>query len=1072
VKVLVLAAPGVQREQLVADFRRLGIPTPVCVDDWAALMQAVVAERPSVAFASLRSLLAHGREALTTTDWTFRALSIPVVLMVDSELHGAKYEVEASTELEHYISEPPLVNEITQVLLTTTGQLFRLPGVTLQQPASTLAEDPMAQVARAEVSWTDQLAADLDQELEDNGVGDFMDFPITGSTPTVDPSPMPPVAQAVVSPDSMRATAPHPSVEAWLQQTRGESPSGLQSPVAPAADPFQSSISGLNREVPPSRPRQEIYREPEPLPSSIDRVIPVRPAEPRPQAWQAEVPADQRVTASVPGVVDTPAADSRLPGASRTGPMPAISGHTPAPAERLAAYRTGGQSRPVDRATSTGNTAYRTGPTMPGIPREEAPPTPQPEPRNYAEPNDRGESYDLSTPGRAAGPPFSRTPIPMSQQAIRQTATSTSVAEDTAASASSPGIPTNRIVQVTLTGIRAGLISGIRVPKVLFGLSTSRATGRLRIVQDTLQREVLLLDGVFGRTSDDPGLADESRLLSTFAWESGSYLFEDAPIPRDGFVPFGEPLEVIFRGVATRLSLDLLMRPLTPFLRKYPVMTTAIQALQQTRGLERVVQTVRLLTGSGQTMERSIMATGESPEDVFRRAYFAWLTGSLVFDEAPAAGAVEVNFTSDFHSSDPEQMASVRKFADTMSRRRRSTGSSVVAAAVTGLTPAPGPSPSSSQDLASDAAARELNGMIRSFSSSTAYVALGLQPGCGLTAITSRYYELVRLYHPDRYARGYNEEVRALAQRVFLEIRSAYERAHHEEEHGPRPTSGVRPTVPPANDPNVSGMGQAGAQRAPTPTFNSSSSPPPQRKVSDVLERVRARHAASGATTTSPPIPSPVQGGGFRPGPSASSPPVSNATQGGGTAPAAAGPNDFASAAGTARVATLTSRPQAPAPAPAAAGPVISGEQLFRNAKRALVAGANAKALELLDQARERGISGPITDAHEHYLRYSLQELSAARVLPLLEEIAKSIGQGVELSQVYVLIGHILRLEEKNERALDFYTKALEADKLNEEATRWARYLRSRPDQKADAGQGFLNKILNAKISLAPSKKN
>ncbi len=75
------------------------------------------------------------------------------------------------------------------------------------------------------------------------------------------------------------------------------------------------------------------------------------------------------------------------------------------------------------------------------------------------------------------------------------------------------------------------------------------------------------------------------------------------------------------------------------------------------------------------------------------------------------------------------------------------------------------------------------------------------------------------------------------------------------------------------------------------------------------------------------------------------------------------------------------------------------------------------------------------------------------------------------MSQVYVLLGHVLRMEERSEKALEYYNKALDADKLNEEAIRWARHLRSRTEKTAGSGQGFLNKILNAKITLSPTKK-
>lgn len=616
-----------------------------------------------------------------------------------------------------------------------------------------------------------------------------------------------------------------------------------------------------------------------------------------------------------------------------------------------------------------------------------------------------------------------------------------------------------RMHLVTLTGVRAGVLQSVKIPKILFGLYATQATGRLRIVQESLQCDVLLLKGSLGRIAADTTLCDEARLWGTFGWETGTYIFEEDAFDASTFQPFGHPLDVIYRGIATRLSIDTVMKPLALYLRSFPVCTTALHWIEEVPSLQRVSATLNALAGV-LPLERAIVSVGDSADDVLRRAYFGWLTGSLIFEASPHPGRVSVQFTSDFMNEDPDQLADVRRMADTMARKRRPTQSFQSLQVPSSSAPGQLASEPVAMDPAVEQAARELNSLLRGFANRPPHSALGLEYGCGLTAISSRYYELVRLYHPDRYAKGYSDDIRALAQRVFLEIRAAHERAQSEEEAGTR-TAGQGTS---ANGQGSSGAGsspvrvpQAGARSTPTgmPAEALNASVGQTRKVSEVLERVRARHASAMTGTFNTPAFTPPSGTSAGRVPTASVP-----------------SNDFASGPPSVRkIATLNSRATVSTPAVVSPYAGVAPEQLFRNAKRALVAGANSKALELLDAAKERGVSGPGIDAHELYLRYSLQELSAVRVLPLLEEHAKSVEQPAELSQVLVLLGHVLRMEERSEKALEYYSKALDADKVNEEAIRWARHLRSRTEKSAGSGQGFLNKILNGKITISPTKK-
>ena len=987
-KVLVLAFPTTERTQLMENLRAWGARELVPADSWGDFMKLAISERPDWCLLSLECLVASGKEALTSTEWTLRALKLGAVISVSPAFATVQYEVEASTEFELFVPEPIDVAVLAPLVAQLTGMTLTPPG-----DSEDAKPELTATPATSELSWTEELAADLDFELGDDSPLEFMDFPLTGSSPVVQPS--------AASSESVVAGAPS---EAGFEQGQAARVTGIATESTgrdgAASTPLDMSVtrrmSALNAALlnEASRSyRQQIYRESERLPAPLLDRRPSRSGDGESQS----VSEDARMVQADPAE-RVPEGASASPGNLET-------------AESFSQVDGAGEVSGTDANASSG----------------------------FGSSDSSGVDVEPYTAGPAAQEPSAPT------------------GAEHGGVGEARRIPRTHLV--TLTGVRGGILQGVKLPKILFGLFTTQATGRLRIVQDNLQRDVLLLNGAIGRIAADPTLCDESRLLGTFSWETGTYIFEEDGFDASTFESFGDPLDVIYRGIATRLSIDNVMKPLTPYLRSFPVCTTAMHWIEAVPSLQRVSATLNALCGV-LPLERAIVSIGDAADDVLRRAYFGWLTGSLMFEANPNTERVPVQFTTDFMNEDPDQLANVRRMADTMARKRRVTQSfqSVNVAAPNSpglLSPEP-----VVLDPAVEQAARELNGLLRGFANRPPHAALGLEPGCGLTALSSRYYEMVRLYHPDRYAKGYSDDVRALAQRVFLEIRVAHERAQIEEEAGIR-TAGQAVSTPGSGFSSAglgpTGVYQAVAPGAPStvPADGPSAGTGQTRKVSDVLERVRARHASSMTGTFNTPVVTPPSG-----------PSVSKAQT------ASVPINEFGNAPPSVRkIATLNSRPTVSTPAVMSPYAGVAPEQLFRNAKRALVAGANSKALELLDAAKERGISGPSFDAHELYLRYSLQELSAVRVLPLLEELTKSVEQPAELSQVLVLLGHVLRMEERMEKALEYYSKALDADKLNEEAIRWARHLRSRTEKSAGSGQGFLNKILNGKITLSPTKK-
>ena len=69
----------------------------------------------------------------------------------------------------------------------------------------------------------------------------------------------------------------------------------------------------------------------------------------------------------------------------------------------------------------------------------------------------------------------------------------------------------------------------------------------------------------------------------------------------------------------------------------------------------------------------------------------------------------------------------------------------------------------------------ELSEQHKSFAQSTPYEIFDLWEGCGRKNVQTRYYELVKTHHPDRYGGNTSSRLKKLTQAIFLQIQDAYQ---------------------------------------------------------------------------------------------------------------------------------------------------------------------------------------------------------------------------------------------------------------------------------------------------------
>ena len=576
-------------------------------------------------------------------------------------------------------------------------------------------------------------------------------------------------------------------------------------------------------------------------------------------------------------------------------------------------------------------------------------------------------------------------------------------------------------LSLSLPDPNAGDLAAVHLPRVLYALAIARATGELRVRTASLHRRIVLLQGEPGTVFQVPTADDERKLLSTFQWSSGEYHFESKEVPEAQFYTFGEPLELISRGIHRHFGLNETATALGAYLKKYPVVTDQMSRFKRVLGLEGFGDVARSLDGS-KTLEERMMTAGAETESVLRHVFFAWLTGVAIFLDEPSEGPVKVTFEiPSVHAGGSGQVERSATVSGVRSGIRSGSYNSPTIIESSGAHTA-APDDNGEQKAVFD----ELRARWDVLSTRTRHEVFGLTPGCGPEEVNRRFYELVREYHPDKYARSHNSQIRSLAEKIFVHIRKVHgELMAIEKGEAPPAQSAARRATPSEGNPSAQSGAQRRRARAASSLAGSGASRATRsraggRKVSDVMERLRTRNEHSGE--------SPAVSGSHR--------------VAGGTTGASIG----ASRSSVRR---------------------LSPEQLYRNARSASEQGNYAKALDLLELARSRGTTGPLSDAYHHFLRYTQKLVSPAEAIDLIDAISEELKEDdrEQYSLALTLAGHACRLEELEEESFKYYQRAAKAWSSNESASRWLRHMKKRvetDDKKGPFSSTFLNKLFTS----------
>lgn len=597
-----------------------------------------------------------------------------------------------------------------------------------------------------------------------------------------------------------------------------------------------------------------------------------------------------------------------------------------------------------------------------------------------------------------------------------------------------------------------GRIGSVSVPEVIFALAVTGSTGRLRLEKDALRRDVVFLNGVPGQLDRTSSTGDDAKLMSTFGWSSGQYIFQEETFSQVGFFAYGDVLEFLYEGLSRAVTFNEIASRVSERMRRYPAYTSLLARASNVGALAKVHRVLGAFDGS-RPLDGAMGAIGVDPETALRAAYYGELAGLLAFMEQPCRAPVDVQLSrSTSRATGPiaavggdwsrtqSSVTAVRTAPPEPSdwartptsgvrsdseRRLRSTMTSTNTSRQT-LSDAEilgTGTPRRTIPVAAVTVPEDSPELLRLRETMTQlerdpFGFFGVTTATTPEETTARFHDLVRAWHPDRFASSRNPEVRELSQRVFLEIRRIYQEVRKGGAPAPAaaPMADAAATGGPRSTPSPSAP--MGVPSNPTAQLRAGT---PSRNVNEALERLRrntGQHAA--VTGPAPTIPS--------------------------AAGAAAGTNARSTTAG------------------------LTGDQLVRNAWRALDGGANEKALEMLRMAQHKGTKSLVIEPMIAYIQVVLDEVTVRKARTVIDENLELAESDHIKSQLLTLQGHLYRFDNDFDPAIKAYDKAASLDAGNGEAARWLRHIRLRGEKEKKSDGSFLNKLLNAKISLSGKK--
>jgi hypothetical protein len=393
--------------------------------------------------------------------------------------------------------------------------------------------------------------------------------------------------------------------------------------------------------------------------------------------------------------------------------------------------------------------------------------------------------------------------------------------------ASPPSGPRSTSVVREIASIRSGSLTELSLSRVLYSIYVRGFSGRLVLRGAQREQAFWCRDGQLGGDN----VMENQLLMSAFAWTSGSYELRAEPVP-GSFVGFGSTLQRIYDGCARFVSLNQAAERLQGWEDRFPIVTRFWgERIMDLGGLPILRRFCDLCDGN-QPWGELLKLSWQDVQVMLKAAYYAVETDLVVFERHPVTRNVaRVQYTT----------------RSTHGLRRVPRGE------------ARQPEADAARRAEEEALLAKLQTRAQKYGQEDPYAIFGLWSGCGPEATRSRFYELVKLHHPDVYGSCEEPRIRAAAEEIFILIKDAYV-AILDKEGGrglvPSPSERHAPSSGPRSSP-----ARPVTARIPTPTTPSAPSravtPPPAAPP-------RVEEAPPSRSPRSRPTPPPTEDSGIR----------------------------------------------------------------------------------------------------------------------------------------------------------------------------------------------------------------
>ncbi|MGM0557993.1 MAG: tetratricopeptide repeat protein [Myxococcota bacterium] len=321
----------------------------------------------------------------------------------------------------------------------------------------------------------------------------------------------------------------------------------------------------------------------------------------------------------------------------------------------------------------------------------------------------------------------------------------------------SPADTSERLeIRIDLPSIMSGSLKGeSSVSRLLYAISQGRPTGVLHLKTGGIERKFPIVDGEL--LLDSSGTFSKRKTLpSAFAWSSGTYEFE-----RRDDLGGGETAslhKVIQRGIQKHLSQSDVMRAFMKDMKAYPTKTNLWAQRRSKFENSTLARFVRECDGET-TFEQALGTFGANAANGFKAAYYAHATDLIYLHESPTDAHVVLQYDHDI-----EKAQRAKSEADKKSTKAyRATGTGRI-------------------DLEA-----ELDDYLDELERATPYEIFDVWEGCGRKPIQRKFYTMVKIHHPDVYGGNVSGEIKQLAQEIFITIKDAYHELIKVEKEQTRP---------------------------------------------------------------------------------------------------------------------------------------------------------------------------------------------------------------------------------------------------------------------------------------------